>query len=174
MAKIPFSKLGLKINTKVKTLTFNEQEVEVLDYLPISEKLDLITTVINNTVDNNGYYNPVKLEIYLVLEIINAYTNLTFTAKQKEDPLKLYDLLCSTNFLNEVMNIIDPEEISMIKTSIYNSVKSIYDYRNSVLGILEAITTNYSELDLNAQVIQEKIANGENIEFLKDVLSKLG
>ena len=174
MAKIPFSKLGLKINPKVKTLTFNEQEVEVLDYLPISEKLDLITTVINNTVDNNGYYNPVKLEIYLALEIINAYTNLTFTAKQKEDPLKLYDLLCSTNFLNEVMNIIDTEEINMIKTGIYNSVKSIYDYRNSVLGILEAITTNYSELDLNAQAIQEKIANGENIELLKDVLSKLG
>ena len=42
MAKVAFSKLGLKINNDVKTVVFNEQTIEVKQYLPIEEKLNLI------------------------------------------------------------------------------------------------------------------------------------
>ena len=174
MAKIPFSKLGLKVNTEVTVLSYNELNVEVVKYLPMTNKLDLITSVINNTVDDNGFYNPVKLEVFLLLEIISEYTNLNFTAKQKEDPLKLYDVLSSSGFAAKVLEVIGEDEIASLRTSVFNTIKSIYDYRNSVLGILESITTDYSELSLEASDIQEKLANGENIGLLKDILSKLG
>lgn len=174
MAKIPFSKLGLKINTDVMVISYNELNVEVVKYLPMTNKLDLITSVINNTVDDNGFYNPVKLEVFLLLEIISEYTNLNFTAKQKEDPLKLYDILSSSGFAAQVLEAIGEDEITSLRASVFNTIKSIYDYRNSVLGILESITTDYSELNLEASEIQEKLANGENIGLLKDILSKLG
>jgi hypothetical protein len=174
MAKIPFSKLGLKVNTDVTVLSYNELNVEVVKYLPMTNKLDLITSVINNTVDDNGFYNPVKLEVFLLLEIISEYTNLNFTAKQKEDPLKLYDVLSSSGFAAKVLEVIGEDEIASLRTSVFNTIKSIYDYRNSVLGILESITTDYSELNLEASEIQEKLANGENIGLLKDILSRLG
>ena len=174
MSKIPFSKLGLKVNSNVEILPYNEQNIEVMRYLPISSKLDVITTVINNAIDNNGFYNPVKLEVFLTLEIVNAYTNLTFTAKQKEDPLKLYDLLCSSGLAAAIIDHIDESEITSLRSSIEGSIKSIYAYRNSILGILETINSDYSSLNLEASEIQEKLANGENIDLLKDILSKLG
>lgn len=174
MAKIPFSKLGLKVNTDVTILYFNDQNIEVLRYLPMSNKLDLITTVVNNTVDDNGFYNPVKLDIFLMLEIIEAYTNLTFTAKQKEDPLKLYDLLYSSGLITAVLDVIGSNEVSNLQNNVKQTIESIYNYRNSILGILETVSNDYSGLDLEASNIQEKLANGENIGLLKDILSKLG
>jgi len=93
MAKIPFTKLKLIKKDETVTFLYNEQEITVKKYLPVNEKLELISRVINAAADENRFYNPVKLDIFLKLEIIFTYTNINFTDKQKEDPSKLYDLL---------------------------------------------------------------------------------
>jgi len=46
MAKVTFTKLGLKVNQEIKTIEYNEQVVEIKQYLPIQEKLQLIGRVI--------------------------------------------------------------------------------------------------------------------------------
>jgi hypothetical protein len=99
MAKVSFTKLGLKINQEIKTIDFNEQLIEVKQYLPISEKLELMSTVINNSADDNNFANPVKTRVFTMLEIMYAYTNINFTEKQKEDPAKLYDILLSSGLI---------------------------------------------------------------------------
>ena len=49
MAKVAFTKLGLKLNKdNVKTITFNDQEIEIKQYLPVNDKLALISRVINS------------------------------------------------------------------------------------------------------------------------------
>ena len=88
MAKIPFSKLGIKIDTQTSNITWEEYNIEVHKYLPAMEKADLISRVINASVDTNGFYNPLRVKINLSLEIVYAYTNLNFTEKQKENELK--------------------------------------------------------------------------------------
>jgi hypothetical protein len=45
--KPTFAKLGLKMNNSVNTIMFNDQEIEVNQYLPINDKLDLIAAVIS-------------------------------------------------------------------------------------------------------------------------------
>lgn len=174
MAKIPFSKLGLKVNNEVTILTRGDQEIEVRQYLPMTEKLDVISDIVNQSVDNNGFYNPVKVKIFMVIEVISAYTNLSFTAKQKEDPLKLYDLLISTGLFNDVVQLISPEDWKEIQDSTWSTISNIYQYRNSVLGILESISTDYSNLSLEASDIQQRLVEGNGIEFLQEVISKLG
>ena len=60
MAKIAFSKLGIKKpNEEVKTIIFNENEIEVKQYLPIQEKLRIIGDAINNSMDGNKFYNKI-------------------------------------------------------------------------------------------------------------------
>ena len=95
MAKIAFTKLGLKPNIEVKTFTYNNQEIEVKQYLPVQDRLELIGNVVNQVLatDSNKFPNWLKLYMFLDLEMIFKYTNLTFTDKQKEDLPKLYDLL---------------------------------------------------------------------------------
>ena len=174
MAKISFTKLGLKKNEEVAILHINDQDIEVKQYLPINEKLELISSVINSAADENNFSNPVKENVFLTLEILYHYTNINFTDKQKEDPVKLYDLVVSSGLVNKVTDLIPEEELDEVINGVAQSVKAIYTYRNSVLGILESISQDYSNLDLDATEIQQKLADPDNMALLKQVLTKLG
>ncbi len=174
MAKVSFTKLGLKKNEDVGILHINEQDIEVKQYLPINEKLELISSVINSAADENNFSNPVKENVFLTLEILYHYTNINFTDKQKEDPVKLYDLVVSSGLVNKVTDLIPEEELDEVINGVAQSVKAIYTYRNSVLGILESISQDYSALNLDATEIQQKLADPDNMALLKQVLTKLG
>ena len=155
MAKIAFTKLDLKVNNNVKQNTYTNSKGEVIEYevkyyLPIKEKLDLISNIINSSSDDNGYYNPMRVKIFTVLEIVFAYTNLNFTAKQKEDPFKLYDLLLSNGIYNDVIDSIWSEDIEEIQSATIQTIKNIYDYRNSVVGILDIVTADRESLNFDA------------------------
>jgi hypothetical protein len=173
MAKQTFSKLNLKINNSISTIIINDIEIEVKKYLPMNEKIELVANVINAAADDNNFANPMKLEIFTALEIIYAYTNLSFTEKQKEDPAKLYDLLLTNGVISEVSNRISDEKI-IIEKYVTECANAIYTYRNSILGLLETISADYSNLDLNAADIQQKLADPENMALLKSILTKLG
>lgn len=174
MSKIAFSKLGLKKKEEIKTITINNLQIEVKQYLPINEKLDLIVRVINACEDENNFVNPVKVEVISSLEIIFAYTNLSFTEKQKEDVAKLYDLLQNNGILDLILEEIPDEEYCFLIESLEDTIDALYAYRTSVLGILDTVSQDYTNLDLNATAIQEKLSNPENLALLKDVLTKMG
>ena len=174
MAKVSFTKLGLKKNEDVGILHINEQDIEVKQYLPVNEKLELISSVINSAADENNFSNPVKENVFLTLEILYHYTNINFTDKQKEDPVKLYDLVVSSGLVNKVTDLIPEEELDEVINGVAQSVKAIYTYKNSVLGILESISQDYSALNLDATEIQQKLADPDNMALLKQVLTKLG
>lgn len=174
MAKVSLTKLGLKVNQDIKTIEFNEQTIEVKQYLPVNDKLELISNVINASHDDNNFANPVKVSVFTTLEIMYAYTNINFTDKQKEDPTKLYDMLISSGLVATVVNAIPEAEYHKVLCGVTDSIDAIYNYRNSVMGILENISTDYSNLDLDASTIQAKLADPENMALLKGILTKLG
>lgn len=174
MAKVSFTKLGLVKNQEVKNVEWGEYSIEVKQYLPINEKLNLISNVINSAHDENNYSNPVKVDVYTALEIMYAYTNINFTDKQKEDVTKLYDLIVSSGLYAKVLEVIPSNEHCNLLNAIKKSIDAIYAYQNSVMGILDTISTDYSNLDLNAGEIQKKLADPENMELLRNVLAKLG
>ena len=174
MAKVSFTKLGLKQNQETTKIIFNEQEIEVKQYLPINEKLELISNVINLSAYDNNFANPVKINVFTTLEIIYNYTNINFTDKQKEDPVKLYDLVISTDLVKKIVSAIPEAEYNEVIQGVKDSVNAIYTYRNSVLGILDTISADYSNLNLEASEIQKKLADPDNLAFLKGVMNKLG
>ena len=174
MAKISFTKLGLKLNNPIKTIIFNEQEIEVEQYLPINKKLELISNVINLSADDNNFANPIKVSVFTTLEIMYHYTNINFTDKQKEDPVKLYDLVISNGLMSEIIKAIPEGEYAEVLCGVEDSINAIYTYRNSVLGIMDTISADYSNLNLDATEIQKKLGDPENMAFLKQVVNKLG
>lgn len=174
MAKVAFSKLALKKQDKVNTIKIGNFDIEVKQYLPVNDKLDLIARVLNGAHDENNFPNPVKIEVIGALEIIMAYTNLSFTEKQKEDVAKLYDLLETNGVIDQIVSAIPEEEYNFIIDGIDDTIEAVYTYQNSVLGILDSVGQDYSNLELDAINIQQKLANTENLGLLKDVLTKLG
>ena len=174
MAKVAFSKLALKKQDNVKLVKIGNFDIEVKQYLPVNEKLNLVARVLNSAHDENNFPNPVKIEVIGALEIIMAYTNLSFTEKQKEAYAKLYALLEENGITKDLIGAIPEDEYAFLIDGINDSIEAVYKYQNSILGILETVSQDYSNLELDATKIQEKMANPDNLAMLKDVLTKLG
>ena len=172
MSRVAFSKLGLKKNEKIETIKFNDVDIEVKQYLPTEEKFKLIERVLSNSNDDNNFKNPMKVNIFTDLEIIFAYTNLTFTDKQKEDVQKLYDLLDENGVIESVIKAIPQYEYTNLISAISETIDSYYKYRNSALGILEIISKDYSDFNVDLDKIQEKLSSDE-FSLLKEVITKL-
>ena len=174
MAKVSYTKLGLKPNNDIVIIEFNEQAIEVKQYLPVEEKLDLIGFVLEASHDSNNFSNPVKVQVYTALKLIEKYTNITFTEKQKENPTKLYDVLSGNGLIKQIVGAIPQEEYDILIQGVYNTIDSVYKYQNSVLGILDTVSKDYSNLNLYATEIQKKLADPNNMELLKGIMTKLG
>ncbi len=174
MAQVSFTKLNIKIHQDVKIVYFNEQEIEVKQYLPISEKFNLINAVLNASPQDVGYYNPGYIDVLTALNIVFYYTNIKFTDKQKEDTNKLYDQLMSSGFVDQIYSIIPQKELEWIKHYLQLTIDQFYKYKDSVLGILDSVNADYSNLNFSAENIQNNLADPENLTLLKDVITKLG
>lgn len=174
MAKIPFTKLGLKRNEKVEIVTWNGQNIEVKQFLPTDEKLELIAKIITFSGDDHFFYNPCKIEIFENIWILLVYTNINITEKQGENILKLYDFLLSSGFLKHIFAAIPKEELEYIHKGVIDTITEIYRYRNSAQGVMESIVENYQDVKLDANEIADTISGEGNLETIKEVITNLG
>ena len=174
MAKISFTKLKLIKKNEVQTLKYNDEIIEVKQYLPIQDKLALISRVINYAADEYNFANCVKLDLFLSLEIMYCYTNINFTEKQKEDPIKIYDLLEENGLIDAVISLIPHVEYSTLYDGVLEISKNIYAYQTSVLGILDTISRDYDNLKLDSEDIVKELTNPEQLSLVKKVIDKLG
>lgn len=175
MAKIAFGKLDLRKNQEVVEFQVDDDVVvEVKRYLPINDKLELVSSIVNTAVEEGNIVNYGRLDVLFAINIIKAYTNISFTEKQLEDVAKLYDLLVSSGFYETVKNIIPKSETEYIYNLIYKTASDIIAYRNSAVGIIEALSQDYKNLEFDAEALQKKINDPESLSFLKEVLTKMG
>lgn len=176
MAKVPFSKLGLSKNTDIKNFEYNGYNIEVKQYLPINDKANIVAQILSCVLNNdeNRFPNPLQVEVFTVLTIIEKYTNINFTEKQKEDPAKLYDLIINSDLWKNILNNLNKEEYHELLNYCDKAIESYYKYYNSVFGILESINKDYQNLNLDTTEIQKALSDPENMGLLRDILTKLG
>lgn len=179
MAKVPFSKLKLKKNTDVSVVEWKVDEenvinIEVKDYLPIEERLELIGKILNQSVDNNGFYNVGRVHAFTIIETIIAYTNITFTDKQREDTAGLYDALVSSGFSGTIIGAINPYQYKQNLDWLNHTIDLIYEYKNSAYAILDSLKSDYDNLNFDANEIYDKLKDEDNLTLLKDIVEKLG
>lgn len=172
--KVTFAKLKLSIDSSVKEVLFNEKTIEVKQYLPMEEKLNIVSNILNYSAEDQKFYNQGKIEVFLTLEMVYAYTNIVFTDKQKEDSVKLYDVIVSSGLWDVIAEVIPEKEIDLINNMIKKTLKGVYTYTNSIYGILDNVVADYGNMDLNAGDIQKKLADPENLSLVKEILTKLG
>lgn len=113
MAKTTYAGMKLKVNTQPKEIDFNGNQFEILQYLPIEDKYDLIMVTLQKCYEE-GIYNPIKKDMYFHLYLVYMYTDISFTDKQKEDEEKLYNALESNGVITEVIKNIPEEEYNKL------------------------------------------------------------
>jgi hypothetical protein len=119
------------------------------------------------------------LKVWKELVLLNHYSDLELDEYFNAEDIvtkcaELYDLLFTNNVFDDVFKNIAVNEFNLITDMIDKTIEEFYKYRNSIKGILEAVTADYAQLDLDATEIQKKLNNPENVGFLKEVMTKLG
>lgn len=168
MAKISLSKLISAKKSEIKTIEIGEHKLEVLTYLPLEKKIELVNKVVNGCIIETGV-NPIQRDVQTDLAIIEYYTNIGLTEKQKEDVLKTYDLLCLNDLLEIVKNTIPGQELALVQGWIWMCINVIETFGNSARGILKDITTNYDGAKLDLETLIKEIKDPAMEEFVKNL-----
>lgn len=161
MAKISYSNLKLKTKTDIKTFDYEGNTIEVLQYLPFEDKYSLIMIALQNA-QEEGIYNPLKLDLYFHLFLVYMYTNINFTEKQRENELKLYDALKSNGILDEVLANIPEQEYTTLFEFLNEMVTVKTEYGKSVVSLVQSLI---HDLPTQAQAAKEILENFDKNKF---------
>lgn len=175
MAKVSLTKLNKIKSLEPTDIKIGEETISVVQYLPLEKKLALIQSIIEQAGNNEeGFYNIVKLTVFYTIEMLRAYTNISFTEKQLEDPQKLYDIIVLNKIWDTVKQSIPEDEVNYIWENTCALAREITDYNHSALGILKAAKNDYSDLEFDANQLTEVLtSSSDNLKLVKGLLTKL-
>lgn len=142
MTKVTYASLKLKVNSETKKFTWgdeeNKKEIEVSQYLPISDKIDLIDITLQKARENE-LYNITKLDMYFHLHLVYMYTNIYFTDKQKEDEEKIYDSLLSSGLMDEIIKNMNEEEYNDLWDKINETANNQLKYNTTAAALVKSL-----------------------------------
>ena len=156
-----YSDLDLKTNTKTNIAVINDKEVEVLQYLPIEDKIDLIQIALQKSKEN-GIYNEMKLDMYFNLYLIYMYTNLEFTDEEKADEFKLYNELESNNIIISVIGAMEEHEYDNLIEYLKIMKKNNEKYMNSAAALIQTLI---QDMPRNAAAAAEIVDNFDKEKY---------
>ncbi len=166
MAKVTFSSLKLKTKDDIKTIKIGEKEIEVKQYLPAADK-NAILEIAMQRADEGTVMNTFALDALFHLYLVFKYTNLSFTDAQKEDLLKLYDILESNGIIDMVVSAIPEIEYNTLRDNLEEMTKAYSKYRNSARAVVEQFSAFAPS---TADKMNEQLKNFD-IEKMQQVLA---
>ena len=161
MANVSFNNLKLSANKEVKVAEFNNTKIEVLQYLPIEDKNDLIQITMQKSF-MDGYFNEILLDAYFHLNIIYLYTNLNITEKQREDELKLYDKIYSSGLMAAILKQLPEDEYKYLYDVLQEQVDNFLKYKNSAAAVMQSFI---QDLPANAAAAADIVNNWDADKF---------
>ena len=175
MAKVSFTKLNKIKSLEPIDIKIGEETISVIQYLPLEKKLAIMQNIIQQAGNNEeGFYNIVKLTVFYTIEMLRAYTNISFTEKQLEDPQKLYDIIILNKIWDTIKQSIPEDEVNYIWENTCALAREITDYNHSALGILKLAKEDYSDLELDVNDLTNTLTQSENnLNLVKGLLTKL-
>lgn len=174
MAKVSLSKIAPIKKVDPMTIPIEGQEITVIQYMPVADKMKIVETVLNETIDDTGFFNPMRMEIFTTLEILKAYTNISITDKMMEDPSKVYDLLVLNKIIDIVVTAIPADEYDYVFDAVEEAALHMTKYMDSFVGMMKTVTTDYSTTKMNVDNLLTDLGDPAKIGLVKDILEKIG
>lgn len=147
-----FQELGLKVQNTTNTVTLeNGQEVKVKQYIPVSDKIDLIQIAMQKA-EEDGIYNQIKLDMHFHLNIVYLYTDIEFSEEDRQDEMDLFDKLESNNVFLSVIGAMAEDEYKELTDYLNDMKDSKLTYTNTAAAVLRGII---QDLPKNAAAAKE-------------------
>ncbi len=130
-----FNKFNIKMPNKTKTIKINDIEIKVKQYLPISEKINLVQIALQQSLQD-GVYNDGLLTAYFHTYLVMFYTDIEFTDEEKQDILSLFDIFDSSQVLNTIIGAIPEKELKDLAEMLTNQQKLNMTYKQSTAYLI--------------------------------------
>ena len=151
-----YKDLGLKTNDQVKTISIQGKDINIIQYLPILQKNDLVQIALQQA-KQSGVINQIKLDILFNMYIVFMYTDLVFSEEERADVAQLYDELQSSGVLNRILGAMNDAEYDSLLGYLETMRKAQEENERSLTGVVRLFT---QDLPKHA---------AEAAEILKDV-----
>jgi hypothetical protein len=158
MSLINFKEIDFdkSINKENKIINFNGSEIQIINYLPVHDKYELIMATIKKSYENE-IYNPIKLDMYFNLHLIYMYTNIVIDTEDKVNQDEIYDIFKSSGLLAIIKENMDQDEWQDLKNKMIQTLDIIKEHNASVTGFLSNLLNE----------VMNKV--GDGLETLKNV-----
>lgn len=156
-----FKELNLTYNDIPKTITINDIQVKVKQYIPVEDKIDLIQTALQKS-EENGIYNDIKLDIHFHLNIVYLYTDIEFEQDDFEDEMLIYNRLAINNVFDKVIGKMDEDEYNSLYNFLQIAKKDNLEYKNSAAAVLRRMV---QDLPKNAEAAKEIVDSFDRTQY---------
>lgn len=146
MDKIQLSTMGIFPKPEEKVLHIGEADVTVLTYIPYEQMLDMIQWCIDYIINDRPFLSAPLKRIMKNFAILKFYTNFDFSFLETYHEMSQiygeYDYIQRFGLLDQVLPIIDKTQLEFFDSTLDETLESIMAYRNSAVGIVDALSDN--------------------------------
>ena len=152
-----------------KTVKINDKEVQVKQYLPISDKMDLVQVTLQKA-DNGRYFDQLALDMFFELNLVYLYTNIEVTQEDRDDEFALYDRWTNDGTISTVISEIPDKEYARLSDAVDNGVTDLMKYRGTAAAVINGFI---NDLPRNAEIAKQIVESfdpekyKEVVEFAK-------
>ena len=169
-----YKELNLSTSIKEILVKINDAiELRVRTYLPIAEKISLITYVVDHALDENtGRFSPVRVGLFFDLAIAHFYGGIDF----EDDVMALdaYDAMETNGILTQIVSAIPQDEYDNIMNLVIETTKDIADYNSSFAGVLQIASQDSTNLTQQIEEALGQVKNREGLEILSEIKNVVG
>lgn len=149
-----FKDFEFSTEVEPKKIEINGKEINVLQYLPMEKKIDIIQIALQESEEDDGVYNPMKLSTLVDIYIVLFYTDIEIDDEDKKDFLKLYDALEINGVFDAVVDAIPEQEYNELKEFLEQQQAILTAYKqSSVYIITKALNSIPDKMEEVAKIV---------------------
>lgn len=154
--------------------------MEILKYLSIREKLQLVELVVNNSFTEDGEYSNIMKEVMFDYAVTIFYSDLYKDLDEDRNLFDVYDEIHQNGTIEEVMKCIPYDEIGFLKNNIQTQIDQKLNNENNINVIINNFLNNLiqsipSEKSINKIIknLKKEFKNidPKNLDMLKGLLN---
>ena len=144
----------IKADNQLIQVPFQDGIINIKPYISIEDKYDFATIIMQQSMEDNGLYNPIKIEKYFNLYLAYMYTDIEFSEEDRTDDSYIYDILETTGLFDLLYQTIPSEEIGILKNFVEELETKLTNINTSALG---AVLGVINSLPVNAATAAEML-----------------
>lgn len=172
--RIKLNSLGVPVESSLQYVQIGEAVITVKHTIPYEQMLEMIQWCIDYIINDRPFISAPLKRIIKDFAVLNFFTNLDFNFmteyRDMSEIYAEYDLVYQFDVMEKVKQFIDEKQIIFFETTLDETLNSIMDYRNSAMGIVDALSETAKKSGDSIQKAVDLLNEGDNAEKISDLL----